>query len=126
MNSALNLYKSSVKVVKITVPDVPDSLTITKAYLMVKSNWTDPDNNAVVNLSITGSATASGQITDSGADGTGTLQFTFGAATLNSITDFKRTYYTTVKVILSNGSAYLLPNSLMPTKIHAAAISATS
>ncbi len=126
MNTALNLYKSSVKHIKITVPDVPDTLTITKAYLMVKNNWTDADGAAVVNLSITSSATASGQITDTGADGTGTIEFIFGATTLAGIVDFKRNYYTAVKVILSNGSAYLLPNSLMSTRIHQAAISATS
>lgn len=126
MNEALTLYKKSVKQIRITVPDVPSGLTMTKAYLMVKNNWTDADNSAIVSLSITSSPTASGQITDTGADGTGTLEFVIGATALDAITDLSKTYYTAVKVILSNGSAYLLPNSLMPTKVHSHAISATS
>lgn len=126
MNEALSLYKNSVKQIKITVPDVPSGLTMTKAYLMVKNTWTDSDASAVVSLTITSSPTASGQITDTGADGTGTLEFVIGATALNAITDLTKTYYTAVKVILSNGSAYLLPNSLMPTKIHSPAITATS
>lgn len=126
MNEALTLYKNSVKQIKITVPDVPSGLTMTKAYLMVKNTWTDSDGSAVVSLTITASPTASGQITDTGADGTGTLEFVIGTTALNAITDLSKTYYTAVKVILSNGSAYLLPNSLMPTKIHSPAIAATS
>jgi hypothetical protein len=126
MNDYLHLYKNSVKHIKITVPDVPDTLTITKAYLMVKNAYTDADASALVNLSITSSPTASGQITDTGGDGTATLDFVVGTSTLNAITDTTKTYYVAVKVILSNGSAYLLPNGNMPVKVHAAAITATS
>ena len=126
MNTPLNLYQNSVKQIKVTVPDVPDTLTITKAYLMVKGSWTDLDASALVSLTITSSATASGQITDTGADGTGVLQFVIGTSSLSAITDLKKNYYTAIKVILSNGAAYLLPNSLMSTRIHSPAITATS
>jgi hypothetical protein len=126
MNSALSLYKYSTKQLRITVPDVPDTLTMTKAYLMIKNRWTDEDVDALVTLTITSSPIADGVISDTGADGTGTLEFVIAADSLEDITDLGKTYYTAIKVILSNGSAYLLPNSLMPTKIHSPAIEATS
>lgn len=126
MNDYMHLYKNSVKHIKITVPDVPDGLTITKAYLMMKVSLEDLDNNSLVSLTITNSPTTSGTISDTGADGEGVLEFVMDANTLSQISDLSAIYYIAVKVILSNGSAYLLPNGIMPAKVHIAAITATS
>lgn len=103
----------------------PSTVSISKAYLMLKTNLSDADGAALVSLTITGSPNSSGVVTDNGAgDGSGQLDFVIGNNALSAITDFNATYYATVKVILSNANAYTL--SEYPVKILKSGISAIS
>jgi len=64
-----------------TITGVPATTTLAQAWLYVKRLATDPDNQAVFFKSITSAAVAGvGQITDTGADGTGALLFQIAAA----------------------------------------------
>lgn len=126
MNNFLNLYAQSTKLLRITVPDVPVGTMLEKAYLMIKSSWAEADESALVSLTITPGSSEDGQISNTGEDGTGVLEFLISVDALNGIEpSTTKTFYTAVKVILDNGSAYLLPNALIPTRIHPAGIEAT-
>lgn len=57
------------------ITGVPQGRTLTKAWLTIKRNKRDADNQAALQLSITSSPAAAGQITDTGASGTAALLF---------------------------------------------------
>lgn len=103
----------------------PATVSITKAYLMIKGSLSDADNAALVSLMITGSPSSQGVVTDNGAgDGSGQLDFVLGNAALSGVTDFNATYYATVKVVLSNGNAYTLTQ--YPVRVLKAGVAAVS
>jgi hypothetical protein len=63
-----------------TITGIPAGRTLTKAWLTVKRLAADVDGSALLQLVITSSLTSAGQITDTGADGTGTVVFQVSAA----------------------------------------------
>lgn len=89
-----------------TVLNVPATQTLTKAWLTFKTNVTDLDNVALLQKVITPSAVAGqGQITDTGASGTGTLLFQLSGANTLALPVSKNTPYD-VKVLTSAGKIY--------------------
>src|SRR3954468_10819484 len=61
--------------VRRSVTGVPSGQTLTKAWLTFKTNRFDTDGHALLQKIITSTPTTSGQITDAGASGTGTIVF---------------------------------------------------
>jgi hypothetical protein len=88
-----------------TLLGIPSGTTISKAYLTIKTTATDVDASAIVQLSITSTSTASGQITDTGADGTGAVRFTLSNTQTLLLTP-DTPYYFDVQTILSDGGIY--------------------
>jgi hypothetical protein len=79
---------------------VPDGATITKAWFMVKRNKHDDDVDAKLSKTITSSASAGvGQITDTGADGTGAVYFQIRPADYDVDMTPTTTYYYAIKVL---------------------------
>lgn len=86
-----------------TIPGLPDATTITKAWLMVKRRKSDADVDAVISKEITSVLSASiGQITDTGADGTGQLEFRINHTDSDNLTA-GQAYYYAIKILLSTG-----------------------
>jgi hypothetical protein len=75
----ITLIKKSYVELKVDVTCVG---TITKAYFMIKNSLDDADISALVSLTITGTLTASGQITPAVAP-TATLHFYVGETALD-------------------------------------------
>ena len=76
-----------------TVVNIPAGLTMTKAWLTVKNNLTDTDLQAVFQLIITPSANTTGQITDTGGSGTGTIVFNILAAQSSLLVEGQKYVY---------------------------------
>src|SRR5437870_3381028 len=57
------------------VTGLPAGVTVTKCWLTIKHNNTETDSQSLIQKIITGFASSAGQVTDSGASGTATLQF---------------------------------------------------
>ena len=89
---------------------VPSGLTVTKAYLTVKTNQTDNDGSALFQKSITTTNTAgTGQIEDAGSSGTAVLRFDITST--NSQAPAKDTLvYFSLRVIYSDGTDITLEN----------------
>ena len=89
--------------IKRTITRIPAGVTISEAWLTVKSDYATVDASATFQKIITSSATASGQITDIGSDGMGEVVFEISATnTLAMSADFD--YYYDIQILLSNGS----------------------
>jgi proline racemase len=69
-----------------TVKNVPSGAVLATGWLTIKEDEDDADVAAIIQKSITSSPSSSGQITDTGADGT-------GAATLSCIQNRSCTSY---------------------------------
>ena len=82
---------------------IPEGITITTAWLMVKRKYTDSDVKAIISKTITSNNTAGiGWIEDTGATGEGTLRFYLtpeDTALLNPLSE----YPYSIKIKLSNG-----------------------
>ena len=88
-----------------TIRGVPTGLTISKAYMTIKGTATDADASAVVQVSITSTLTSAGQITDTGADGTGAVRFTLTPAQTLLLTP-EQAYAFDVQIVLSDSGLY--------------------
>lgn len=84
------------------ITDLPSGVTISKAYFTVKSNESDLDAAAIFQKTITSVLdNAEGQITDTGADGTGSVTFYLQAAdTVLMTADVEYVY--DIQLVLSN------------------------
>jgi len=89
---------------------VPPGLTVTKAYLTVKTNQTDVDGSALFQKIITTSNVAgTGQIEDAGSSGIAVLRFDITSA--NTAATTKDTFvYFSLRVIYSDGTDITLEN----------------
>lgn len=84
-----------------TITSVPDGTTLAKAWLYVKATETDADGAAVIGKAITtSSVNGVGQITDTGADGTGEVFFQMTSAETAALVA-RRRYWYAVKVMLN-------------------------
>ena len=91
--------------VNVTITSISTGLTISKAWLTVKSNPSDADASALVQAAITTSATSTGQITDTGADGTAGMYFILAnTSTDDAEEDYGYSY--DVQLKMSDGSLY--------------------
>lgn len=89
-----------------TITGVPSSATLVQAWLTVKNRITDADAQAVFQVSIASAYVAgSGQITDTGADGTGEVRFEVTKANSLLLTPGKG-YHFDVQVESSTGKIY--------------------
>ncbi len=107
------LYKGSKKCLTYSGTEVPDGLTVDKAYWMLKNAWSDAD------------AAAMGVISDNGAgDNEAELMFYIAADDCDDIEP--GTYFCSVKAILSDSSAYVFPDSFQTVQVYASGIEAVT
>lgn len=106
-----------------TVTSVPAGTTLAKAILMVKESFSDADEDALITKTIYPGATLSGQITDTGADGTGQLVFVIDNDDVDAL-DTGRLYISGVKVILDNDFAYDVDELTVPVRVRQAVVQA--
>lgn len=85
-----------------TITAVPSGQTITNAWFTVKRTIDDADVLAIFQKTITSASTSSGQIDDTGADGTGHLYFTLLAADTVLLTPYSDYRYD-IQIKLSGG-----------------------
>lgn len=90
-----------------TVRGIPSGVTISKSYFTVKTNQTDVDASAVLQLSVTSTLTSSGQVTDTGSDGTGAVRFTLSPANTLLLTP-STSYYFDIQLVLSDSGLYTI------------------
>lgn len=106
-----------------TVTSVPAGTTLAKAVLMVKADFSDADEDALIAKTIFPGATSDGQITDTGADGTGLLVFLIDNDDVDAL-ETGRLYISGVKVILSSGFAYDVDELTAPIRVRQAVVQA--
>ncbi len=89
-----------------TILSLPTGLTVSKAWLTIKSEATDLDAAAIVQLSITSTLTSAGQITDVGTtSGDGAVRFTLLPAQTLLLTP-EQVYVWDIQILLSDGGIY--------------------
>ena len=99
-----------------TVSDVPDGTTIAKAILMVKARLDDEDEDALITKTIFPGVTDDGQITDTGADGTGLLRFILDNDDVDAL-DVGSLYVSGVKVVLDDDFAHDVDELTVPVRV---------
>lgn len=108
-----------------TVSAVPDGTTLAKALLMVKADLADLDEDALITKTIFPGATADGQITDTGGDGTGLLRFILDNDDVDAL-DVGVLYISGVKVILDNDFAHDVDELTVPVRVRQPVVRAIS
>lgn len=89
-----------------TYTTLPVGITITKVYLTIKAKEADLDAAAILQISITGSLTSAGQITDaSTSDGSISFNLIVSAAQSAPLTP-KKNYYYDFQGIASDAAIY--------------------
>ena len=89
-----------------TITSVPDGATLTDAWITVKEHPDDADASAIIQKAITSSdVPGTGQITDTGADGTGAVRFDL-ADTDTALIIPGRDYFWDIQVKTSGGAIY--------------------
>lgn len=88
-----------------TVTGVPATTTLTNAWFTVKRKLTDADADAILQKIITSVSTSSGQIDDTGADGTGHVIFLLVPADTVLLTPLSEYHYD-IQVKTSAGKIY--------------------
>lgn len=97
-----------------TVPGIPATQTLSLAWMTFKTNVTDADPG-LLQKAITPSASAGvGQITDTGASGTGTLLFQLTAANTLALASGVNLHYD-IKVKTSAGKVYTVEQGIYNT-----------
>jgi hypothetical protein len=93
-----------------TITLVPSGTTITDAWFTLKEHPDDADSEAIINKQITPTdSPGTGQITDTGADGTGAVRFDL-SDTDTALPEIGRDYYFDIQVKTAAGSIYT-PNA---------------
>jgi hypothetical protein len=91
--------------VRRTVTDIPAGQTLAKAWLTFKSDLAAADNSLLQKVIVPGAVVGQGQITDTGADGTGEVLFQLSNAETLALPIGVRTAYD-IKVLTSAGKIY--------------------
>lgn len=87
-----------------TVPLVPATQTLTKAWLTLKTNVSDVDPGLLQKVITSGAVAGTGQITDTGVSGTGALLFQLTGA--NTLALPVGPIYYDIKVLTSASKVY--------------------
>ncbi len=126
MAADIVLYKGSKKCLTYSGTEVPDGLTVDKAYWMLKNAWSDADVSALISKDIDSvEDAAEGVISDNGAgDNEAELMFYIAADDCDDIEP--GTYFCSVKAILSDSSAYVFPDSFQTVQVYASGIEAVT
>jgi hypothetical protein len=105
-------HKKSAQTLSFDVAGLFGGLTISKAFLKVKTSGGASDASALISKTVTSSATSSGQITNTGdAFGKGAFYFIIDELDADAMT--VGTIYTyAIKLKMSDGNYYLLPDSV--------------
>ena len=123
MAADIVLYKGSKKCLTYSGTEVPDGLTVDKAYWMLKNAWSDADVSLPIFDSVEDAA--EGVISDNGAgDNEAELMFYIAADDCDDIEP--GTYFCSVKAILSDSSAYVFPDSFQTVQVYASGIEAVT
>ena len=111
----LYLFTNSSKILRYTIENVPDGTTIAAARFSLK---THPElaSSSVIDLEITTTIGVSGQVTDTGADGTGQLEFYVGDTDVEGLSTGEW-YHASVSVELDNGEIYTVPETIEGARI---------
>ena len=97
--------------VKRTVTAVPATQTLTKAWLTLKAKVTDADPGLLQKTILPGAVAGQGQITDTGASGTGQLLFQLTIADTLALPVGVDTRYD-IKVLTSAGKVYTVEQGI--------------
>ena len=88
-----------------SVPGVPATQTLTKAWLTLKTNVADVDPGLLQKAITSGAVGGVGQITDTGASGTGTVLFQLTGTNTLALPVGTKIYYD-IKVLTSAAKIY--------------------
>lgn len=103
---------------------MPTGVTISQARWMLKASQSDADGAALVSKTVTLSSSASGQVTDAGADGTGEVRIVVAPADLAAVT--QSSAWCALKVLTSSGAWVELAESREPVRIVQAIVQANA
>lgn len=107
MNSTISdglVIGSDFSVIRV-IKDLPTGQVLSKAWFTVKVSPDYDDSQAVFQISVTAVANNDGQITNTGASGTGLVSFNLSAANTALLKARKRYWYG-IKVKMSDGKVY--------------------
>jgi hypothetical protein len=121
----VELWKKADRTVVQALTGIPDGQTITKVHWMVKNALDDADADALLTKTVTTVLGASGQVTDTGADGTGSASIRIADDDLDDLL-LGKTYRIGIKVICSSGDAYACDGYDSFLKILGSGVDATS
>lgn len=93
MNTIENKVVGDKWLVRRNVVGIPNGLTITDAWMTVKSNLEDSDANAIFQNHITSVSGVAGQIENNGAGGTAVLRFDLTGSQTLLLAPFVSYYY---------------------------------
>lgn len=125
MAELLNLYKDSRLTYKVNVTDILEGYHAEKAIFTLKRKVEDADAQALLQIEITSTPSAVGQILNDGSiTHIAVLEFVITEDDLDGA-DVGRAV-SGVKVILDNGSAYIVPESIRTTMINYAMVEAAT
>lgn len=100
--ATLRLVRGNNKAYDYTVANIPSGLTLAKMWFTVKTSLSDTWANAKIKKVIDPAGSADGQITDTGADGTGLGRFLLLPADTRSLVAGKR-YIFDVQIKTNDG-----------------------
>lgn len=108
LHSGLGIVRGDVFSIRRTVNKIPSSRTVAEAWLTVKAAIADADGSATFQKIITSTDVAgTGQIEDTGADGSAVLRFDLTAANTTAMTA-GTVYYFDIQVRLDNNAILTL------------------
>lgn len=108
LHNGLGIVRGDVFSIRRTVNKIPSSRTVVEAWLTVKAAIADVDASATFQKIITSSDVAgTGQIEDTGADGSAVIRFDLTAANTTAMTT-GTVYYYDIQIRLDNSSILTL------------------
>lgn len=119
MNSSVQLIAKSDKTIELPLTDLPQGVTVTNAVLAVKSEISDPDASALIEILVSTADAPAGSITNDLTLRTASIAFNFTPADIDSLT-VGADYYYAIKVWLSD-SSQMCPGNLRGRLLVAAA-----
>lgn len=112
LHGGLGIVRGDVFSIRRTVNKIPSSRTIAEAWLTVKAAIADADGSATFQKIITtADVSGTGQIEDSGADGSGILRFDLTAANTTAMTAGTQYFYD-ISIRLDNNSILTLETGM--------------